>query len=194
MKGKTSTTGLVLAGGAGRRVQGRDKGLIFWQGKPLIEHVADRLTAQVDYMLLSCNRNKEKYSHYADSLISDGRHGFQGPLAGIESAIEWLESEYLIVVACDTPRLPRDLVQRLLQPLLSTDTETPRISYANDGRRDQYLFTAIHCSALDSLPGYLASGQRSVRHWIQLHPSVAVDFSDRPDAFDNFNDMDSIQR
>ena len=30
---------VILAGGRGSRVAGIDKGLMLWQGKPLIEHI-----------------------------------------------------------------------------------------------------------------------------------------------------------
>ena len=76
-------TGLILAGGAGRRVEGRDKGLIDWQGKPLVQHVALRLRPQVGQLIISCNRNIETYRELADKTVTDSRRDFQGPLAGL---------------------------------------------------------------------------------------------------------------
>jgi molybdopterin-guanine dinucleotide biosynthesis protein A len=184
MANRKQISGLILAGGAGSRVQGRDKGLIEWQGSPLISHVAGRLRPQVDQLLVSCNRNGEQYAPYADSLITDLRPGFEGPLAGIEAAVGRVEGKYLIIVACDTPRLPPDLAQRLLEPLTSGKA---KISYANDGAREQYLFAAIHSSCLSTLGTFLESGQRAVRHWYQTLPAVSVDFSDQQECFANYN-------
>ena len=110
--------GLILAGGAGSRMQGRDKGLINWMGRPLVAHVAERLSPQVNELYISCNRNAGEYAKFAESLIADKRENFQGPLAGIEASAAIIESGYLIVVACDTPKLPADLVDRLVTPLL----------------------------------------------------------------------------
>ena len=190
MTGCKSISGLILAGGAGLRVQGRDKGLLPWRGKPLIEHVAGRLKPQVDHLFISCNRNGDNYAKFADSLIRDSRSDYQGPLAGIETVIPLLESDYLVVVACDTPLLPVDLVARLIEPMESGHDQAPVISYANDGERDQYLFAALHASCLESLPPYLESGHRTVRHWFQTHRSVTVDFSDQTGAFVNYNCLD----
>jgi molybdopterin-guanine dinucleotide biosynthesis protein A len=191
MTGSKNISGLILAGGAGLRVQGRDKGLLPWRGKPLIEHVAGRLKPQVGHLFINCNRNGDHYAKYGDSLIRDSRSDYQGPLAGIEAVIPLLaRSDYLVVVACDTPLLPVDLVARLIEPLENEHDQAPVISYANDGERDQYLFAALHVSCLESLPPYLESGQRTVRHWFQTQHAVAVDFSDQTGAFVNYNRLD----
>jgi molybdenum cofactor guanylyltransferase len=181
---KTIISGLILAGGAGNRVQGRDKGLLQWQGSPLVAHVARRMRPQVDQLLISCNRNSGQYASYADDLISDLRPNYQGPLAGIEAAADKVQGKYLVVVACDTPMLPRDLVQRLLLPLHEGEA---KISYARDGSREQYLFAAIETSCLSTLGSYLESGKRAVRHWYGTMPAVAVDFSDQRESFANYN-------
>ena len=80
------TTGLILAGGAGRRVGGRDKGLLTWRGAPMAAQVAQRLRPQVARLLISCNRNTDYYATLADATVADSRRDFQGPLAGIEAA------------------------------------------------------------------------------------------------------------
>jgi molybdopterin-guanine dinucleotide biosynthesis protein A len=187
MGASNQATGLILAGGAGRRVQGRDKGLIDWQGRPLVAHVAQRLRPQVDRMLISCNRNIEQYARFADGTVSDTRRDFQGPLAGIEAAIPLLDSDFLVVVACDTPKIPVDLVERLLQPLLPNVEGTALVSYAHDGARDQYLCAAMHRRCLQSLPAYLDEGGRAVRHWYGQYRCSVVDFSAAADAFANYN-------
>ena len=87
---KSNITGLILAGGAGRRVDGRDKGLIPWRGKPLIAHVCDRLKPQIGELLVSCNRNHLSYKAYSDVVITDSRQDFQGPLAGLDPTIRQL--------------------------------------------------------------------------------------------------------
>ena len=191
MTQQASTSALILAGGAGRRVGGQDKGLLPWHGKPLIEHVVARLKPQVDNLYISCNRNFEQYRRLADVLIPDKRENYQGPLAGIEAASFRIKSDYLIVVACDTPVLPVDLVHRLIQPLISNTIPSSRIAYAFDGIRAQYLCAAIHSSCLDTLPQFLASGQRAVRHWYKTHNAIAVDMSDEASAFVNHNYLHS---
>jgi len=183
-------TGLILAGGAGRRVDGRDKGLIDWHGKPLAAHVAQRLRPQVGRLLISCNRNFEHYQKIAETTATDSRRDFQGPLAGLEAAVPFISSQLLVVVACDTPRLPDDLVRRLQARLYQSDSDEARISYAHDGVRGQYLCAAIDRRCLGSLAGFLDEGHRAVRHWYQCHRATAVDFSDQAGAFKNYNHVD----
>lgn len=182
-----NVTGLILAGGAGTRVSGADKGLIVWDGKPLIAHVAQRLEKQTGQLLISCNRNLSEYQRLGFTTIEDRRPNFQGPLAGIEAAAAYVDTKYLVVVACDTPLLPTDLVRRLLFPLESSDTHGALISYAHDGQRNQYLFAVLDVRCLDSLSGFLERGQRAVKLWYEENPHTVVDFSDRADAFRNYN-------
>lgn len=190
MSSSNNITGLILAGGAGSRVGGQDKGLLQWHGKALITHVAERLGPQVEHLLVSCNRNMARYAELVGSIIGDNRPDFQGPLAGIEAAATHITTEFLVVVACDMPEIPTDLVARLLEPLTTAESHGPQLSFANDGVRNHYLCVAMHCSCLASLPEYLDQGGRAVRHWYQLLPHVAIDFSDQPQRFANYNHLD----
>ena len=186
------TTGLILAGGAGRRVGGRDKGLLLWRGRPLVEHVIQRLAPQVDKLLISCNRNEAFYRGLAAVTVTDTRRDFQGPMAGLEAAIPFVDTEFVVLTACDTPQLPVDLVARLLQPL-SRAGASADISYAHDGEREQYLCAALRRSCLEDLGAYLDEGQRTVRHWYRRHRCCVVDFPDQHEHFCNFNRL-SVER
>ena len=186
---KSEITGLILAGGAGRRVDRRDKGLIEWQEKPLVEHVLHRLATQVGQLLISCNRNIPDYKRYGVPTVLDTRMNFQGPLAGLEAASQVLATEFLIVVACDIPLLPLDLVPRLISPLIGNNADIPELSYAHDGTRGQYLCAAMRRRCLPSLTDYLEQGHRTVHHWYENQKVISVDFSDQKSAFSNFNKM-----
>lgn len=182
-----SSTGLLLAGGAGRRVNGQDKGLLLWQGQALAEQVAARLRPQVGQLLISCNRNREYYAALADATVADTRKGFQGPLAGLEAAAQSVDSTFLVICPCDTPHLPLDLAARLLRALTRSGKA---ISYAHDGERGHYLCAAVRCNILPSLSRYLDTGGRAVRHWYAEQGACPVDFSDQPRSFSNLNELD----
>lgn len=189
MAGVTTISALVLAGGAGRRVGHRDKGLIIWRGKPLIAHVCDSLQPQVEEILISCNRNVASYRSFATRTVTDSRDSYQGPLAGLEAASDIVRSQLLVVVCCDTPLLPHDLVSRLVTPLSKPCEDAPEISYAHDGERAQYLCAAMRTTCLTSLPDFLNNGHRAVREWYRSRHAVAVDFSDHYACFKNFNNL-----
>ena len=188
MTSSNGLTAVVLAGGAGRRVGGRDKGLIEWRGKPLAAHVCERLRPQVNELLISCNRNAEAYQALAPRIVTDRRSGYQGPLAGLEACAEYVTTPYLIVASCDTPLLPPDLAARLLAPLRA-DGGDSSVCFASDGERDHYLLAALRRDCLQTLEIYLNSGQRAVRHWYRQFNPLRVDFSDSKHCFENLNTL-----
>jgi len=182
-------TGLILAGGKGQRVGNRDKGLILLKGKPLVAHVSDLLLPQVEELLISCNRNFSRYKDFVPQTVADTRRDFQGPLAGLEAAYPYIQTEFLVVVGCDMPHLPRDFVSRLTTPLVEGGNGMSDISYAHDGVREQFLCAAIRRDCLRSLAGFLDAGHRAVRDWYNSHTCVVVDFSDQRSGFKNYNEL-----
>ena len=98
-------TAVILSGGAGIRLGGVDKGLELFKGKPLIEHVIDNISGQVDDLVLCVNRNHQHYKEYGYPLISDSlehkhitttKEHYQGPLAGITAAINTLSKSFML--------------------------------------------------------------------------------------------------
>ncbi len=184
----TQFTGLVLAGGAGRRAGGRDKGLLNYSGRPLVTYAIDQLAQQVDRLLISCNRNRDEYARYGELAPADVRPGFAGPLAGLEAVAGTVKRGYLLVVPCDNPNLPLNLGERLLQPLRESGRER-EVCWAHDGERDQYLYCAMSTACLPTLTEFLDEGGRAVRHWLAQREGVAVDFSDQAQCFTNLNTL-----
>lgn len=175
---------IVLCGGRGSRVNGADKGLLEFDGRPLVASVLSRIEPQVDDIVISANRNLARYRALGHRVVADTMPDFAGPLAGILSALPACHHERVLVTACDTPFLPDDLATRLLPPLESCD-----LAYAWDGEREQYLSAALHRSLAESLAGYLADGQRSVHGWYGTLNYRRVDFSDEQRTFQNINTL-----
>jgi molybdopterin-guanine dinucleotide biosynthesis protein A len=86
-------TGLILAGGEGRRMGGADKGLLSYQGRPLVAHVLARLAPQVAGVLISANRNLDEYRAFGHEVLPDATDVRVGPLAGLQAGL----------AACPTP-------------------------------------------------------------------------------------------
>jgi molybdopterin-guanine dinucleotide biosynthesis protein A len=178
-------SGLILAGGAGRRAGGQDKGLLNWQGLPLIDHVYRRIAPQVSEVLISCNRNRERYAALSTVTNADLRPEYQGPLAGLEAATAAITHPLVMIVPCDTPILPANLAKHLLQALAQSPEES--VAYAKTRDGGQYLCALMRTECLLSLPAFLDSGQRAVRHWYEQVGAVAVDMDNQSESFLNIN-------
>ena len=186
MNTRPQTTGLILAGGAGRRVKGQDKGLLEWRGRPLIEHVLDRFKPQVAGLIISCNRNIQRYRQYSELTVEDELSDYQGPLAGLQAASSLLNTSLLAVTPCDTPLLPSDLVEKLWQSMMRHDAD---ICYARDHEREHFLCALIRREALSDLKHFMDAEGRAVKAWYASKKTVAHTFDDGTDGFTNFNKL-----
>ncbi len=164
---------VILAGGQGSRMGGADKGLIEYQGRPLIEWVMMALSPQVDELVISANRNLERYAGYGHQVLPDTLPDYPGPLAGILAALQTVKADWLVVTPCDTPRLPSDLVARLLDS--ARHAQVP-LAVATDESRMHPTCFVVRTDQCDELAACLARGERAVRHWQATLPSVSVRF------------------
>ena len=181
MAASEQITGLILAGGEGRRVGGADKGLLDYQGKPLVTHVIERLAPQVDTLLISANRNLDDYIDFGYPVVTDASAERLGPLAGIAAGLRACETPWLVVCHCDCPHLPLDLVARLLAGIGNAPLA---IAATSDGT--QPTFILCHRDRLPALNAWLAAGERKVMAWCRAQGAVEVAFADTA-AFANLN-------
>jgi molybdenum cofactor guanylyltransferase len=179
--------GLILAGGRGSRMGEVDKGCALLRGRPMVEHVAARFAPQVGALLISANRNLERYSEYGKVVPDDPSHGqWQGPLAGVAAGLMASRCPWIATTPCDVPFLPLDMVARLCQALEAPDSGA-RLAVACIGGRRQPVCMLVSRELLPDLLGYLAEGGRKVDAWQSRVGCVEVPFDDQPDAFRNVN-------
>ena len=183
-------SGLVLSGGAGRRMGGRDKGWVEWHGRPLIEHVLARLRPQVTQLLISANRNADRYARLGAEVFSDAPSGeeFPGPLAGIAAGLARARTDWVLVVPCDAPRLPLDLASRLF-----AERGAARAAVASVAQHVEPLFCLLRRDLADDANHALRAGERSVAHWLGAVAATHVAFADAQ-AFVNVNAPDDDDR
>jgi molybdenum cofactor guanylyltransferase len=179
----------ILAGGAGSRLGGRDKGLEILSGKPLVEHVLVALKGQAASMLICANRNGERYARYAP-VLPDATGDFRGPLAGISAALRACNTEWLLTVPVDSPAPPRDLAARLHSAAISGGTN---VAAAHDGTRAQPLFALYSRSLADSAAAALHA-DNPVWRWHEAMGAARADFADQSAAFENLNTPDDFLR
>lgn len=184
---RNEITGVILAGGRGSRMGGEDKGLVLLNGRAMVEHVVERLRPQVGSLLISANRNRERYEALGYRVVVDSLPDYQGPLAGMASVLQIATTPYVVTVPCDSPLIGDDLVARLARALV---TDSADIAVANDGARAHPVFLLLKRSLLPSLLGFLQAGERKIDRWFERHRVASADFSDSPEAFINVNDPD----
>lgn len=181
-------TAVILAGGRARRMGGEDKGLLELNGKPLVQHVIERIEPQVDTILISANRNQAEYERFGCPVISDEKQGFLGPLAGIASALQHCTTDHLLVVPCDMPFLPDNLASAMLQQLQNKNAE---ICLVHDGQRPQPLIALISCSLQDTLNQSISAGHLKVERWMTERKNCIAHFTET-ERFLNINSRDEL--
>lgn len=183
-------TGVILVGGKGKRFGGQDKGLITVSGKPLIEHAIALLAKQVSHILINANRSREQYARYGYTVVSDSVGEYWGPLAGVASCMEAASDPYILTIPCDSPCLPNNLADRLLEKI---EQESADICVVHDGQRLQPAIALYRTTLQPELLVALNAGERKVEHWITHRNHTTADFSDHADAFLNINTPEDKQ-
>lgn len=181
----TQVTGGILAGGRGLRMGGRDKGLIEVGDHTLIELTCARLRPQVASILISANRNLDRYEECGFPVHPDDTGGFLGPLAGIATLLARVQTPFLLTVPCDTPGFPSDLVAQLLQRQQATGAD---VVVAQDGEQRQFLFAVYRRELAEQAARALESGERAVWRW---HEKLEIAECSLPGSAAQFRNVNS---
>ena len=177
-------SGVVLAGGQGRRMGGVDKGLRELRGRPLVAWVIERFAPQVDEVLINANQNAEVYGRFGYRVIADAIGGYAGPLAGLHAGLAAARHPLVATAPCDSPFLPHDLVARLHAAL---DRHAAQLAVARTGAQPHPVFCLCRREVLPHLEAFLAGGGRKIDAWYATLAVTEVAFDDEPEAFSNIN-------
>ena len=186
MTGKIS--GILLAGGQGRRMGGVDKGLQLLRGKPMAQWVIERFAPQVDELLINANQNIEQYQELGYRVIPDAIGGFAGPLAGLHRGLSEAAHPLVVTAPCDSPFLPLDLVAQLKAALEQNNAD---LAVAKTGEQPHPVFSLCRKSVLTSLTAFLESGGSKIDAWYAQLKVAEVQFADEA-AFRNINTREEL--
>jgi len=185
-----SISGIILAGGLARRMNGVDKGLVELSGKPMVAHVLARLQPQVDEILINANRELEQYASFGHAVIPDEIAGFAGPLAGLHRGMTAASEPFVMTVPCDSPYLPTDLAARLMQAL---NAEKADLAVAKTGHQTHPVFCLCRRELAPHLAEFLRGGGRKIDAWYATLKVVEVPFDDEADGFANINTLEELK-
>lgn len=179
-------SGVILAGGLARRMGGIEKALVEFHGETLLSHVIKRIQPQVNTLYLNANKKLEQYQEFSLPILEDEKKGFLGPLAGILTALNKIETEYLLVTPCDAPFVSLNLAEKLFKEM---QQQNALGAVVHDGERLQPTFLLLHKQLSNDLETYLENGHRSIEQWLEKHLIAKVDFSTQAHDFINFNTL-----
>ena len=191
----TKVMGIILAGGASRRMGGQNKALLKFGPDTFIDHCYKRLKPQVDEICISTNVPLTLPFEPSPAQIPDRVFNQLGPMAGIYNAGRFAEIKgftHLMIAPVDAPFLPQDWRQQLEHS--GIDLNASIVTPTSGGQRN-YLFQWFPVFLLNSLKTWLDSGGRAVKDWLTYAAHLTFDFQEnKSDRFDNINTPDELER
>jgi molybdopterin-guanine dinucleotide biosynthesis protein A len=193
----SSITAVILAGGQATRMGGANKGLQLFHGRPLIQHVLNRLKNQVSQIIINANADIDRFGEFGLPIWTDSGQSL-GPLTGFLTGLIHCQTPYLLVVPCDVPLLPLNLVEHLSNAMLNNEADiclpiSQLKKIASTEILVQPTFCLLKKGLADSLEKFLATGGRRIQEWTRMHKTVQVEFTDSMGennlAFSNINTL-----
>lgn len=166
-------TGVVLTGGASRRM-GRDKALLEINGAPISVSVAESLREAGAHRVLAIGGDLPGLSKLAsfDEVVTDDYPG-EGPLGGILTALDRMDDDIVVILACDTPLIDAQTPEAVAHRLATEPTAA--VAYAVVGGRAQPLTAAWRPRlALEPVRAAFAAGERAPRNVFAELPVIEV--------------------
>ncbi len=120
---------IILAGGFSKRF-GRDKGLVKLKGKPLVMYLLEKVAEIVDENVIVVGSKAQRdafsplFRDEADVIVD--RYNGHGPLIGALTGFETVQSEYSLLLPCDTPFLSSEIAALLLESCIGRSAAVPR--------------------------------------------------------------------
>lgn len=112
-------TGIILSGGKSSRM-GMEKGLVDFQGKPLISYAVSVLESIVDSIIIGANNELDSYKKFGHQVVEDEIRGI-GPIGGLLSTLRHADTQKNIVISCDMPFINSELLRYLFQNMGDAD-------------------------------------------------------------------------
>jgi molybdopterin-guanine dinucleotide biosynthesis protein A len=151
---RVEATGVVLAGGASRRM-GRDKAALMLDGEPLLARVVRRLGVVTSEVLVVGPAERAALVPEV-RVVPDARVGM-GPMGGIYTALLAAHTERIFVAACDMPFVKPALVRYLLGLAKGYAVVVPRTE-----RGTEQMHAVYTKACLGALEVCMAAGELAV--------------------------------
>ncbi len=164
-----SVTAFILAGGKSSRM-GEDKGLMIFEGKPLVLHLIDKLKPVFHEVQIITNN--EAYSKFGLTIRKDIIKD-KGPLAGIYAGLNCSETPWNFFVACDMPFISTKVIDHLFKKLNDFDLVVPIYK-----QYPEPLCAFYNVSCLPVIEKQLAEDENKIKNLFPLLKYLPVDVTD----------------
>ncbi len=188
--------GVLLAGGLARRMGGGDKCLMSIGDKPLLEHMIERAQSQVGPLMINANGDPDRFQSYGLPVRKDVLDGYQGPLAGVLTGMEWVaeehpDIEWMASFATDAPFIPPELVSYLMKAVIDADAD---MACAITNGRTHPVFALWPVRLKDDLHRAMVEEEmRKIDRWTARYNIIYVEFDTDPlDPFFNVNRPENL--
>ena len=186
---------VILAGGKGRRMGGKEKALIHLLDRPLLSYVLEKVSGKVAPIALNINTNFDNFQKFGYKIIKDPIKGHLGPLAGILASLNWakeINQDWVLTLPCDTPFLPKNLVQSMVE----AKNKTPEVDLVvAKSRGFNHPVIALWKSDINNkLQNALNEGVRKIDIFTAQLKIAYVDFDNIQNSdFDPFTNLNAPQ-
>ena len=201
MTSALSPLGVILAGGRSERMGGREKAMLSLGRQPMITHVVERLTGQVERIIINANGDPARFRGFGLPVVADTIEGVPGPLAGLLAGMDYslkaMGAADIVTVAADTPFIPADLVARLVAARAAADVP---VALAASESGTHHTIGLFSMALMGDLAATLKAGHRKVGDWTGRHRPAIVPFdtmiagSRHIDPFFNINRPEDLAR
>lgn len=173
-----SVTGACLCGGLSRRM-GSDKALVSLGESTLLERAIATLARVADHVVLATGATP-RYVELGLPIALD-RWVDAGPLAGLEAALALAPDGFVVVCACDMPRVDARLLDALLARAAQQDAD---VCLLRTQGGVEPLCGVYHTRVLAAIRSALDAGERKVLSFLRFTLSDgraprAIDASER---------------
>lgn len=186
-------TGIILSGGKSSRM-GKEKGLVDFQGKPLISYAINAIKPLVNSIIIGANNELNEYQKLGYKIVEDEvRH--IGPLGGILSALRQSDTMYNIILSCDMPFINKEALQFMNQQRNDYDI----VVAAHNGNKIEPLCGIYSKNTLPIIENAIENGNYKLRDifgkvsfaTVNINASLPF-YSDK--LFYNINKPEDIRR
>ena len=184
---------VILAGGKGRRMGGKEKALIHLLDRPLLSYVLEKVSGKVAPIALNINTNFDKFQKFGYKIIKDPIKGHLGPLAGILASLNWakeINQDWVLTLPCDTPFLPKNLVQSMVE----AKNKTPEVDLVVAKSRgfNHPVIALWKSDIINKLQNALNEGVRKIDIFTAQLDIAYVEFDNIQNSeFDPFTNLNS---